>query len=115
MIPMKPNAPGKPGAPCKHMDFMPDGERKTQPRFCADTLMFNHFHMVFWPPRNDQLSRFTQWLNTAHTQRRDTSSPVPAMEWPASEWPTDVGSTEDTGERTEATTESLLRGVSCAG
>ena len=33
-------------------------------------LMPNHFHLVLWPAKDGQLSRFMQWLSMTHTQRR---------------------------------------------
>src|SRR5205814_6203726 len=38
-------------------------------RVCAYCLMPNHFHLVLWPSRDGQLSRFMQWLTMTHTQR----------------------------------------------
>jgi putative transposase len=31
--------------------------------------MPNHFHLVLWPRRDGDLSRFMQWLTMTHTQR----------------------------------------------
>lgn len=36
------------------------------PGFC---LMPNHFHLVLWPRRDGDLSRFMQWLLTSHVRR----------------------------------------------
>jgi putative transposase len=38
-------------------------------RVCAYCLMPNHFHLVLWPHRDGQLSRFMQWLTMTHAQR----------------------------------------------
>jgi putative transposase len=38
-------------------------------RVCAYALMPNHFHLVLWPAKDGQLSRFMQWLSMTHTQR----------------------------------------------
>ncbi len=35
----------------------------------AYCLMPNHWHFVFWPQEDDQLSRFMHWLTLTHTQR----------------------------------------------
>ena len=32
-------------------------------------LMTNHFHLVLWPRRNGDLSKFMQWLTTCHVRR----------------------------------------------
>lgn len=44
-------------------------ERETSMRVCAYCLMPNHFHLVLWPAKDGQLSRFMQWLTMTHTQR----------------------------------------------
>jgi putative transposase len=31
--------------------------------------MPNHFHLVMWPERADQLSKFMQWITATHTKR----------------------------------------------
>lgn len=38
-------------------------------RLCAYCLMPNHWHLVLWPRRDNELSRFMQWLTMTHTQR----------------------------------------------
>lgn len=38
-------------------------------RVVAYCLMPNHFHMVLWPRHDGDLSRFMQWLLTAHVRR----------------------------------------------
>ncbi len=38
-------------------------------RICAYALMPNHFHLVLWPRKDGDLSRFMQWLAMTHTQR----------------------------------------------
>jgi putative transposase len=38
-------------------------------RLCAYVMMPNHFHLVLWPRRDGQLSRFMQWVTMTHTQR----------------------------------------------
>ena len=38
-------------------------------RVCTYTLMPNHWHMVLWPRRDGDLSRFIGWLTMTHTQR----------------------------------------------
>jgi putative transposase len=38
-------------------------------RLCAYCLMPNHWHLVPWPRKDGELSRFMQWLTMTHTQR----------------------------------------------
>jgi putative transposase len=38
-------------------------------RVMAYCLMPNHFHLVLWPRENGELSRWMQWLLTAHVRR----------------------------------------------
>jgi putative transposase len=38
-------------------------------RLLADSTMPNHWHLVLWPKRADDLSRFMHWLTTTHAQR----------------------------------------------
>ncbi|MGA2439756.1 MAG: transposase [Tepidisphaeraceae bacterium] len=43
--------------------------REESMRVCAYCLMPNHFHLVIWPKKDGQLSRFMQWLTMTHAQR----------------------------------------------
>ena len=38
-------------------------------RVAAWCVMPNHFHLLLWPPSEDGLSRWMQWLMTAHVRR----------------------------------------------
>src|SRR5258708_320146 len=38
-------------------------------RLLAYCLMPNHWHLVLWPRRDDELSDFGHWLTLTHTQR----------------------------------------------
>ncbi len=38
-------------------------------RLLAYCVMPNHFHLVVWPRRDGDLSRFMRWLTMTHTQR----------------------------------------------
>ncbi len=38
-------------------------------RIAAWCLMANHFHLVLWPPEDDTLSQWMQWLTTTHVRR----------------------------------------------
>lgn len=43
--------------------------REKSMRICAYCLMPNHFHLVLFPAKDGQLSRFMQWLTMTHAQR----------------------------------------------
>ena len=43
--------------------------RDSAMRLCAYCLMPNHFHLVLWSHRDADLSRWMQWLLTAHVRR----------------------------------------------
>jgi putative transposase len=43
--------------------------REEMMRVCGYCLMPNHFHLVLWPEKDGQLSRFMQWLTMTHAQR----------------------------------------------
>ncbi len=38
-------------------------------RLLSYCLMPNHWHLVLWPQKDDELSQFTGWLTLTHTQR----------------------------------------------
>ncbi len=38
-------------------------------RIISDCLMTNHFHLLLWPHGDGDLSRWMQWLMTAHVRR----------------------------------------------
>jgi putative transposase len=38
-------------------------------RLLAYCVMPNHFHLMLWPQRDGELSRFMRWLTLTHTQR----------------------------------------------
>ena len=42
---------------------------RTKTRLLAYCLMPNHWHLVVWPEKDGELSRFTGWLTLTHTQR----------------------------------------------
>ena len=42
---------------------------RTQTRLLAYCLMPNHWHLLVWPRREGELSRFVGWLTLTHTQR----------------------------------------------
>jgi putative transposase len=42
---------------------------RTETRLLAYSLMPNHWHLVAWPRKDGELSRFVGWLTLTHTQR----------------------------------------------
>lgn len=42
---------------------------RVEMRLLAYCLMPNHWHLVVWPKKDQDLSRFTGWLTLTHTQR----------------------------------------------
>lgn len=42
---------------------------RTEMRLLAYCLMPNHWHLVVWPRKDGDLSRFAGWLSLTHTQR----------------------------------------------
>jgi putative transposase len=42
---------------------------RTQTRLLAYCLMPNHWHLVVWPRKDGELSKFIGWLTLTHTQR----------------------------------------------
>src|SRR3990172_2320688 len=43
--------------------------QRSQTRLVAYCLMPNHWHLVVWPRKDGELSRFVGWLTLTHTQR----------------------------------------------
>jgi putative transposase len=46
-----------------------DAQRRCPMRILSYCLMPNHFHLILWPHRAGDLSRWMQWLLTAHVRR----------------------------------------------
>ena len=42
---------------------------RTETRLLAYCLLPNHWHLVVWPHKDGELSRFVGWLTLTHTQR----------------------------------------------
>src|SRR2546426_10025243 len=42
---------------------------RTKTRLLAYCVMPNHWHLVVWPRKDGELSRFVGWLTLTHTQR----------------------------------------------
>ena len=49
--------------------LLDDGHQRLPMRVLAWCLMPNHFHLVLWPHHDGDLSRWMQWLLTAHVRR----------------------------------------------
>ena len=46
-----------------------EAQQRVSMRLLAYCLMPNHWHLVLWPLRDGDLSRFMAWLTLTHTQR----------------------------------------------
>ncbi len=51
------------------IQLMSAGKARLPMRVLAYCLMPNHFHLVLWPREDGDLSRWMQWLLTAHVRR----------------------------------------------
>ena len=60
---------GKPGDYLAFMKLLEEGRQRTGMRILAFCLMPNHWHMVLWPKRAEDLSRFIGWVCTTHVRR----------------------------------------------
>ncbi len=49
--------------------LLQDAAQRVAMRLVAWCLMPNHFHLVLWPRGDGDLSRYMQWLLTAHVRR----------------------------------------------
>jgi len=49
--------------------LMREAHEKVPMRLVGFCLMNNHFHLVLWPHKDGDLSRWMQWLMTAHVRR----------------------------------------------
>src|SRR5688500_15490888 len=51
------------------LQLMSDANDRLPMRLLGYCLMPNHFHLVLWPHADGDLSRWMQWLLTAHVRR----------------------------------------------
>ncbi len=51
------------------LKLLNEANDRTDLRLLAFCLMPNHFHLVAWPRRDGDLSRWMQWLMTSHVRR----------------------------------------------
>jgi len=49
--------------------ILAEGRERYGMRIVAFCLMSNHWHLVLWPKKDRDLSRFTGWVTLTHTQR----------------------------------------------
>lgn len=49
--------------------LMAEAQRRRPMRLLGFVLMPNHFHLLLWPRKDGDLSRWMQWLLTAHVRR----------------------------------------------
>ena len=59
----------KPGDYAAFVKILEQGRRRTGMRILGYCLMRNHWHLVLWPRRAEDLSRFMQWISTTHVRR----------------------------------------------
>jgi putative transposase len=59
----------KPGDFAAFVKLLAEAVRRFDMRVLAYVLMHNHWHLVLWPRRDGDLSRFMQWLSTTHVRR----------------------------------------------
>jgi putative transposase len=51
------------------LQLLADANERLPMRILGYVLMHNHFHLVLWPRKDGDLSRWMQWLMTAHVRR----------------------------------------------
>ena len=51
------------------MKLMKEASERSPMRLLSWCLMPNHFHLVLWPKDDGDLSKWMQWLTTAHVRR----------------------------------------------
>ena len=51
------------------LDSMEEAKERLPMRVLAWCLIPNHFHLVMWPLKDRDLSRWMQWLLTSHVRR----------------------------------------------
>jgi putative transposase len=49
--------------------ILSEAAQRTKTRLLAYCLMPNHWHLIVWPHKDGELSRFIGWLTLTHTQR----------------------------------------------
>src|SRR5437762_13864380 len=51
------------------LKLLEEGRKRSGIRILGFVLMDNHWHLVVWPRRDAELSRFVQWVTTTHVRR----------------------------------------------
>src|SRR5947208_2489185 len=51
------------------LKLLEEGRRRFMMRILGYCLMDNHWHLVLWPRRGADLSRFVAWISTTHVRR----------------------------------------------
>jgi len=51
------------------LQLLADANERLPMRILGYVLLNNHFHLVLWPRKDGDLSRWMQWLMTAHVRR----------------------------------------------
>jgi putative transposase len=59
----------KPGDYAAFLELLAEANARLPLRILGYVLMPNHFHLVLWPHHDGDLSRWMQWLLTAHVRR----------------------------------------------
>jgi putative transposase len=59
----------KPGDFQAFLKLLEEGRRRCSMRILGYCLMHNHWHLVLWPQRGQDLSRFMGWVQTTHVRR----------------------------------------------
>src|SRR5574340_852580 len=49
--------------------LLEEGRRRHAMRILGYCLMHNHWHLVLWPRRGTDLSKFIAWVSTTHVRR----------------------------------------------
>jgi putative transposase len=50
-------------------NILAEASEKFTTRLCTFCIMPNHWHLVLWPEKDDELSKFVGWITLTHTQR----------------------------------------------
>jgi putative transposase len=59
----------KPADFAAFIKLLEEGRRRFDMRILGYCLMHNHWHLVLWPRRGGDLSRFIGWVSTTHVRR----------------------------------------------
>src|SRR5438046_8114769 len=51
------------------LKLLEEGRQQFKMRILGYCLMHNHWHLVLWPRRGPELSRFVAWISSTHVRR----------------------------------------------